>query len=106
MAIESKSNREGNETRKIRNGASFAALFTIAAGSGVPLGVALHNLPLGIAIGSFFGLAVGIAAHFARMRAEGAGTGSTAGRWIFAVAAAGGLVLLVGMFILFELMAR
>jgi multidrug transporter EmrE-like cation transporter len=69
MEIQSQSTRkEIHVEKESRRTSSFAAMFTVAAGSGVPLGVALHNLPLGIALGTFFGLAVGIALHIARIR--------------------------------------
>ena len=107
MAIESNSNREGNEERQKRDGARFASLFVVAMGSGVPLGLALHNLPLGIAIGTFFGLAVAIALRVARIRGEthDAGESGKMGL-ILAVAAVGGLVVLVGGIILYEMLLR
>jgi hypothetical protein len=107
MAIESKTQREGSEERQNRDGARFASLFVVAMGSGVPLGLALHNLPLGIAIGTFFGLAVAIALQIARIRGETHNAGESGKlRWIFAVSAAGGLAVLVGGILFYELLVR
>jgi len=106
MAIETNSRGNDKVVRESRRGANFASLFVIAAGSGVPLGVALHNLPLGIAVGSFFGIAVGLALRLAGMGSGMGNTGTSARRWVYAIAAVGGLLLLVGMIILFELMPR
>jgi hypothetical protein len=108
MKMHSKSTEQEMNVKKEGNrNATFASLFVIAAGSGVPLGVALHNLPAGIAVGTFFGLAVAIALQVARIRGEthNAGESGNPG-WIFAVAAAGGLAVLVGAILFYELLVQ
>ena len=64
------------------------------------------NLALGIAIGAGMGVVIGIAVSVSRMGEVMEVDGTPGRRWIYVIAVIGGLLLLVGMIILFELMAR
>jgi hypothetical protein len=102
MSLYSKSTRQEVHVKKESGRtANFAALFTIAAGSGVPLGVALKNLPLGIALGSFFGAAVGIGVYLTQLRTKPEGAIVSGSRWFLAIAMTGCLLLLAGTILYF-----
>jgi hypothetical protein len=105
MTHESNSNRqENNEVQESRRNGELAVWISIGTGIGVALGVSLENLALGIAIGAAIGVVIGSAANTGRMGGEMRDAGTPGRRWICAIAAVSGLLLLVGMIILFELM--
>jgi hypothetical protein len=107
MTYEPNSNRQAqDEMQESRRDANIAIWIPVGTGLGVALGLVLDNLALGIAIGAAIGVAIGSAANVSRMGAEIQGAGTPGRRWISIIAAIGGLLLLVGMIILFELMAR
>jgi hypothetical protein len=107
MTYEPNSNRQTqDEMQKSRRNANIAVWIPIGTGLGVALGLVLDNIALGIAIGAAIGVAVGSASNTSLM-GGGMGDSTTPGRrWIHVIAVIGGLLLLVGMIILFELLAR
>jgi 2-methylcitrate dehydratase PrpD len=107
MTYQTNSNRqEHNEEQESRRGADTAVWISIGTGLGVALGLVLDNLALGIAIGAAIGVAVGTAMSQSRKGAAVRDVGIKGGRWIYGIAAFSGLLLLIGLIILVQLMAR
>ncbi|MBN1438822.1 MAG: hypothetical protein JW929_05360 [Anaerolineales bacterium] len=107
MAYEPNSNKQArNEMQENRRAANSAVWIPVGTGAGVALGLALGNLALGITIGAGIGVVIGIAMSVSRMGAEMETAETPGRRWIYVIAAIGGVAVLVGMIILFELIAR
>jgi hypothetical protein len=106
MAIDRNSNREDKEITQNRRAVNIAVWIPVGTGAGVALGLVLGNLALGIAIGAGIGVVIGIAFNISRMGADMGNVETPERRWIYVIAVIGGVLVVVGMIILFELMAR
>jgi hypothetical protein len=107
MTYKPNTNRQAqDEMQENRRAANIAVWIPVGTGLGVALGLLLDNLALGIAIGAAIGVAIGSAANAGLMSGGMRESGTPGRRWIYVIAVIGGLLLLVGMIILFELLVR